>query len=357
MFKRKFSLSLSILLAGLAFSAPLAMHGSALAQGTTNNQEAPNDLVQAAKKEGGVVFYGASDDASLTDIANAFKARYGIPVVFQRLASGPQRERIEQEVTSGKVMFDVSQLSDEAWVVDAGARGFWAKLDPERMPNLKLVPKNLQRDDYAVGGIVALTTIYNTDNVKPADVPKTSDDLLNPRWKGRFALVSPDVGLSIRTGYYLWLKKYGEAGYEKYMRDLFAQNPRVVSSGANGTQQVAAGELDFVVLASATFAAEPKGRGAPIELAFPDPTGGSTRTFQIAKNAVHPNAARLFLNWMMSLEGLELIDGKQQAAPPYGTVPTALKFPDSVQTPLPGDVEKASELILKLFRQYAAVKK
>lgn len=338
-----------LLAVGATLSLTLSLTTPVQAQRITDPGIAPPELVAAAKKEGTVVFYGGTDENTLQEVAEAFQKRYGIRVVFQRLASGPQRERIEQEFAAGKTQFDISQLSDEAWVAEAAKRGMWSKLDIKRLPNLAKVPANLQRDYYAVGGLVALTTIYNSKRVAAADVPKTSDDLLNPKWRGRFAIVSPNTGLSIRTGYYVWLQKYGQAGFEKFMRDLWAQKPRVVASGASAVQQVAAGEIDFVVLASAAFAAEPRAQGAPVALAYPEPTAVTIRTFQVAGKPVNPNAAMLFLNWLMSPEGLQLMDGKEQAAPPYGKIPTALELPANVKIPDPMDVFKASELIIKTF--------
>lgn len=335
----------------LLYALPLAGIAAmpAIAQKVTDPGIAPPELIQAAKKEGTVVFYGGTDESTLQNIAMAFEARYGIRVVYQRLASGPQRERIEQEAASGKTAFDVSQLSDEAWVADAGSRGIWGKLDPVKLPNLAKVPVNLRHDNYVAGGLVALATIYNTQKIALKDVPKTSDDFLNPRWRGRFAIVGPNTGLSVRSGYFVWLEKYGQPGYEKFMRDLFAQKPRVVASGANAVQQVAAGELDFVILASAAFAAEPRSQGAPIAVAYPEPTAVATRTFQMASKPVHPNAAMLFVNWLMSPEGLQLMDGNEQAAPPYGKIPTALELPAGVKFPKPRDVLKESDYILKSF--------
>ena len=328
--------------------------GGAHAQKVTDPGTVPADLVAAAKKEGTVVFYGGTDENTLQEVAEAFQKRYGVKVQFQRLPSGPQRERIEQEAKAGKTAFDVSQLSDEAWVAEAAGRNMWLKLDPKRMPNLARVPANLQNDYYAVGGLVALTMIYNTKRLAAGDVPKTMEEVLNPKFAGRFAMVGPTTGLSVRTGYYLLLQKFGQAGYEKYMRDLFALKPRVLASGANGTQQVAAGELDFVLFASAAFAAEPRAQGAPVAVAYPDPTGITVRTFQVAAKPLNPNAAQLFLNWLMSPEGLQLMDGKEQAAPPYGKIPTALELPATAKLPKPTDVMKSSDFILKNF---AAVSK
>lgn len=217
------------------------------------------------------------------------------------------------------------------------------------MPNLAKVPANLRNDYYAVGGLVALTMICNTKRLGPNDVPKTMEEVLNPKFAGRFAMVGPNTGLSVRTSYYVLMQKLGQAGYEKYMKDLFALKPRVLASGANGTQQVAAGELDFVLFASAAFAAEPRANGAPVAIAYPDPTAITVRTFQVAAKPLNPNAAMLFLNWLMSPEGLQLMDGKEQAAPPYGKIPTALELPVSAKLPKPSEVMKVSDYILKHF--------
>jgi iron(III) transport system substrate-binding protein len=308
-----------------------------------------DELVAAAEEEGTVVFYGGQSEAALQKIQQAFQAKYDIEVQYQRLASGPQRERIGQEFESGRVSFDVSQLSDEAWVQDTADN--WATLDPERIPELQKVPEDFQRDSYAVSSIVPFPLIYNTEKIAAEDVPQNSDELLDPKWRGRFAIVNPDTGLSIRTGYYTWLQKYGEEGFAEFMSKLFALKPRVVDSGSNGTQQVGAGELDFVLFASASFATAAKAEGAPVETLYQAPTGATLRSLQVAKEAPHPNAGQLFLNFLMSPEGLEILNGDGQAAAPYPVEGgTGLELPETVEVPDPTDVAKSSDRILETFR-------
>lgn len=307
-------------------------------------------LIKAAKKEGTVVFYGGQAETVLQQIQEKFQKKYGIQVKYQRLASGPQRQRIDQELKSGKVMFDVSQLSDEAWVEESAGQGAWMDLDPAKLPELAKIPTKFQHKSYVASSLVPLNLIYNSDKLSADEVPKTSDDLSNPKWRGRFAIVDPGTGLSIRTGYYVWLQKYGEDGFTTFMQNLFAQQPRVVQSGSNGVQQVAAGELDFVLLASASFATEAKAQGAPVAIAYPDPTAVTVRSLQVAKQASHPNAGQLLLNWLASSEGLEVLNGKEQAAAPYpGAARTGLTLPASVKVPKPSDVAAQSDRIQQAF--------
>lgn len=110
------------LLALCAASALATFMLPADAQKVTDPGTVPADLVAAAKKEGTVVFYGGTDENTLQEVAEAFQKRYGVKVQYQRLPSGPQRERIEQEAKAGKTAFDVSQLSDEAWVAESAGR-------------------------------------------------------------------------------------------------------------------------------------------------------------------------------------------------------------------------------------------
>lgn len=350
---RKPMKALGLFLAAAVALPALALVNSGAVSAQDVSAEVSPALLAAARKEGNVVFYGGTDANVLQQIQESFEKRYsGIRVSQQRLPSGPQRERIEREVATGNVLFDVSQLSDEAWVAEAGRKNFWAKLDPKDVPNLAKIPAKFQRDYYAISAIVALAAIYNTEKVKPEEL-KSSDDLLNPKWRGRFGIITPATGLSIRSGYYAWIQKYGESGFEKFMTDLFALKPRVLQSGSNGTQLVAAGEIDFVLLASAVFASEPRKQGAPVAVAYPDPTAGATRTLQVARNAKNPNAALVFLNWLMSPDGLLLMNGNEQAASPFGKTPTALELPDTVSVPDPDEVARLSPTIQRVFTAVA----
>lgn len=312
---------------------------------------AGKSLLDSAKKDGSVVLYSALSDPVLQKIQQTFQSDCGIKLQYQRLTSVDQTARIDQEVTSGHVMFDVSNLSTNEWVQQHPA--YWAGIDAKTLPSLSKVPAQYLGNNYVVTSLNPVALIYNTDSVKKDQLPVTPKDLLKPEWKGKFAIVPPGVGGGSDATYYLLFKKYGEAGFADFMRKLFAQHPRVVKSAANGAQQVAAGELEFVALAAPIFASDLKQRGAPIDTTFLQTSAAVPASVQIAKDGRHHDAAMLFLNWFVSPVALELVNGGGNFVTPYGPTGTSLKLPSTVTPVVGADLlssARAKQTILSVYQ-------
>lgn len=285
-------------------------------------------LEEAAKKEGSVVFFGGQDEETLQALQTGFSKKYGIKVEYQHLATGEMTQVIERQWDANKVAFDVALATDESWLQSDTAKGRWATIDYD-LPYLSKIPDNLRHDTYVTTGIAVTALPYNTTLVPEADAPKSFDDLLKPTFKDSIALVKPEVALSIASVYYQWMEAYGD-GFEDFVDKLFAQGARLVDSGGPASQQVAAGEYKVAVGVSLTFVKPLMDKGAPIAYTVPPHSAGNVRTAETPVGAPHPNAAKLFINWLLSPDGQDIINGGSSAAPFPGASPNSIDLPDTI---------------------------
>jgi ABC-type Fe3+ transport system substrate-binding protein len=190
-----------------------------------------------------------------------------------------------------------------------------------------------------------ITYAYNTQLVPAADVPKSALDFLKPLFTGKLITTDPgedDAGLMV---FYSIIEKYGWDYMTKYM----AQKPKFVNDGhATVSNQIAAGEM-LASFDSTSTTPRLKAQGKPIDLVLP--RDDATPLFLVAgaifKDAPHPNAAKLFLNWYLAPEQQSRIgtfSPRSDVAPPRGMQPlTAYKL-DTGYRKLLSDEAKLVEL-------------
>ena len=148
---------------------------------------------------------------------------------------------------------------------------------------------------------------FNTKRVAPADVPDTYEQLLDPKWNGRFAVEAADVA---------WFAAVAKAmGGEKgiaFFRRLAAMKPGIRSGHTLMAELVAAGEIDVALDAHVQGVARLKEKGAPIEWKALQPAFGQPSSVGVAQKAPHPNAALLFADFILSREGQEIIKSRNR---------------------------------------------
>ena len=149
--------------------------------------------------------------------------------------------------------------------------------------------------------------VYNTNKVTPAEAKILASSwkgVLDPRFKGRFAIVKRKCGACYGAVHmFLDPKLAGEYG-EKFLKDVAAQKPLVYSDNPIALDRIVAGERDFVFWLWESIAYTKWQQGAPIRWVRPSPTpewGNSWNA--VSKHAPHPHAARLMQNWLFSEEG------------------------------------------------------
>jgi iron(III) transport system substrate-binding protein len=284
----------AILVAGVL----VLLRGPASAAPPAPTQITPQ-LIDAATKEGKVVYYTAIDLKVAQDLAKNFEKKYpGISVQVERTGSERIYQRISQERANKIYAVDVLDGSDQALFVTWKKEGI---LEPYIPTELMKWPAD-QRDPDGTYASVRFTLMpigVNTNLVKPEDMPKSFADLLDPKWVGKIVKAHPSYSGGIVTSTFQTVKAIGWQYFEKLGKQKVLQ----VQSATEPPKKLALGEralsadgLEYVHILL-------KEGGAPIALVYPsEGTPFVPGCEAIPKNAPHPNAAKLFMSYMVSRE-------------------------------------------------------
>ncbi|MGH7784150.1 MAG: ABC transporter substrate-binding protein, partial [Candidatus Binatia bacterium] len=261
----------------------------------------PKDVIEAARKEGELVFYSGIPVPDAQAILAALEKKYPfLKTTFYR-ATGPALvSRIQTEQRAGTHIWDtMNSTGFEPYVLLE--QGFFAKYDsPER----KSFPEGHKDNEgyWATMYTSPMVLSYNTRLVAPGELPKEYSDLLNSKWKGRLALDSSDFE------WYANLKKiWGAEKAQKFLEGLRKQDVRLVQGRALLTELLGGGEAAILVNNFLQNAIESKRKGSAVEMLALDPVVSAAGLVGINKFAPHPNAAKLFVDFVLSKEGQELI--------------------------------------------------
>jgi iron(III) transport system substrate-binding protein len=253
-------------------------------------------VVDAAKKEGKVVVYnGAVGTPTLPKISAAFEGKYGIRVEVLEARASELRERIRTEQAAGKVLGDVSHNGSTTTALQL-AEGTFQPHGP--LPNAgKPVPPFAVDDVRVPIYVIPYGILVNTEMVKPAEEPKSWKDVLDPRWKGK---ILADDMRALGGGavfFMVTLQKFGREFHEK----LALQQPHMNRELRGNYRRVARGEYPIYIPFTLPDILDLK--GLPVKVILP-PEGSPYVRFDgaIFKNAPHPSAARLLVDFFLSDE-------------------------------------------------------
>ncbi len=152
---------------------------------------------------------------------------------------------------------------------------------------------------------MVVVVAYNTEQVPKDKAPKSYEDLLHPRWKGKIHLDTQDA-----DWFHTLLEYWGEEKGLAYMKKLAAMKPEIRTGHTLGTQLLAAGEFSVSPVLYGYRVSQMMTKGAPIDFVLIDPVISKPRGISLAKRAPHPYAAILFIDWALSQEGQSLIGQK-----------------------------------------------
>jgi iron(III) transport system substrate-binding protein len=255
--------------------------------------------VDAAKKEGKVVWYTSLVLPSAEKVAKLFEAQYpGIKVEVHRTGSQRILQRVMQELSANIKNVDVIHTSDAGHFVLLKEKKLLAQYTPAGVEKFPAGFKD--KDGYYFGLRATLNVItYNTKAVSAAEAPKTWKDLLDPKWKGKLVTAHPGYSGVIAT-HVLALEHL--LGWD-YFKQLAQNKPMIVQSANDPGTTVASGERVVGVNGGEYSAYQLKKKGNPIEIVYPkegvplvvSPTA-------IASFAPHPNAAKLFTDFTFTRE-------------------------------------------------------
>jgi iron(III) transport system substrate-binding protein len=295
-------------------------------------------LVEAARKEGTLTVYHVYP--ALTAVAAAFTKKYGIKVNAWRASSETVLQRLSTEARGNRFEADIVQNN-----APENEAAYREKLLQEvRSPfQQDLVPQAVPAHrEWAGIALDIWTAAYNTNKVKKEELPKTYQELADPKWKGR---------LGIEAGNHAWfgtlMSELGEEQGLKLFSNIIATNGMSVRKGHSLlTTLVASGEVPYALTVYSWNPEATKEKGAPIEAWAIAPVIAQPSTIAMTKKSPHPAAAVLFYDFLLSDGQKLLADAK--------FIPASKKIPHLYSnTPLKFiDPGKALDMQEQWIKQY-----
>jgi len=301
----EFSISRRDLLIGTSALAAGSAFSTAVLSAAPPASAVTPELIDAAKKEGKVIWYTSIDLPLAEKIAKSFEAKYpGIAVRVER--SGAERvfQRIGQEYASNIHAVDVANSSDAAHFIIWKGQNLLEAYVPEDVA--KFYPAEHKDPDgqFASFRVWVCIIAYNTNLVKKEDAPKSFADLLDPKWKSKIVKAHPGYSGTIMTATYQMQRDLGWDYFEK----LAKQNVMQVQSSADPPKRLALGERAVMADGNEYNIFEISEKGGPVAPVYATEGSplivGPTGMFKAAPN---PNAAKLFCNFSFSPECQQLI--------------------------------------------------
>ncbi len=257
-------------------------------------------LEEAARKEGELTWYTAHyTSEAAEELGAGFTRLYGIKVNVVRTSAQVAYQRLLQDLKNNQILCDVFSSTDVGHYVRLKAEGKLEKYTPETASKILPEFQNFDPDGYyhtTSAGLVVIT--YNTTKVKPEEAPRKWTDLLDVKWKGKVSTGHPGFSGYVGTWVLMMKNLYGWSYFEHLEKNK-PQIGRSISDTVTalnaGERQVAAGDNDSTLFSAA--------RGNPLAVSYP--SDGSVLIIAasaILKGTRHPNAAKLFMEYLDSVE-------------------------------------------------------
>ena len=262
-------------------------------------------LIEAAKKEGKVVWYTSVDLPLAEKIGKSFEAKYpGIAVRVER--SGAERvfQRIGQEYGSNIHAVDVANSSDAAHFIVWKNQKMLEAYVPEDVAKFYPVEHKDADGNFASFRVWLCIIAYNTNLVKKEEAPKSYADLLDAKWKGKLVKAHPGYSGTIMTATFQMVRDIGWGYFEK----LAQQNIMQVQSSADPPKKLALGERAVMADGNEYNMFQLKEGKKPVEIVYP--TEGTPLIVGpngLLKAAPNPNAAKLFQSYCFTPECQQLL--------------------------------------------------
>lgn len=317
------ALSVALLLASL--TAGLNCAG---AQSVDAELAVSKDWLDKAKAEGKVVLYSTETPQQEAAILKVFSKRYPfVTVDYLKAATDVRYQKLLQTARQG------TPIADIVTGIGGALKGY---IDAQALAELIDLPMWRVYGDEMKYGTASIafrkryySLAYNTEQVPPKDLPKTWEDLLDPKWKSEVAFNS--------IAYAVWLNPLWHSLGPDRARKLvegFARNKaQFRTEGADAAVRLlAAGEYKAAIPVSEYNAYEVVAAKGPIGWLALDPLPVGLGNIMIMKKAAHPFAAKLYVNWILSYEGQEIYARVTRANPVHPALQgKAFNFPDLPQ--------------------------
>jgi iron(III) transport system substrate-binding protein len=263
--------------------------------------QSTKEILDGAKKDGQLVFYAGIPVPDAQAILAAFEKKYPfIKTTFYRSTGPALVARIQTEQRAGQAVWDVMNSTgfEPSVLVEQGYFGKYESPERKYFPEGHKDNEGFWATMYTSPNLMS----YNTRLVSPKDLPKDYADVLDPKWKGKLGLDSSDFE------WYANLKKvWGSEKARNFLDGLRKQDVRLLQGRTLLTELLGTGEFAIVVNNYLQNVVEAKRKGNAVEFLALDPVIAGSGLVGINKTAPHPGAARLFVDYVLSKEGQELI--------------------------------------------------
>ncbi len=272
-------------------------------------------LIEGARKEGVLNFYAAMPAEDITLLVDAFSKKYGVKVNVWRSGSENLIRRITTEARAKRFEVDIIQNNAPAMEPLRREKLLQQVNSPthrELMP--QAVPAH--RDWVGLYSLIFLQ-LYNTNSVKKEELPKTYQDLLDPKWKNRLGIEAED-----QPWFAYVLQDLGQEKGTKLFKDIVQSNGMSVRKGHTLLANlVASGEVPLGLTVYSYMAVQLKRNGAPVDWFVISPPIAQFTALALPKNAPHPHAAMLFYDFLLG-EGQQILASRD-----YVPVSTKIESP------------------------------
>lgn len=306
--------------------------------------------IEAAKKEGKVVYYTSTPVNAAQELAKKFEAKYGIKVELFRSGGEATLRRYLTEADAGKVLADVMTITDPAAYIALAKQGKLVAYKPANWEKVPAAAKDAE--GYWVAQRLNLANMaYRKDKVAAGDVPKKWTDLTDPKYSGKMVHADPNYTATAMMVVAHLSKEYGWEFYQKMAKN----NVMIVQGAAQVSSALTSGERLIAAYASDSYTWRDRNKGQPVDAIFPeDGVFVVPAPSAVLKGSPNPNAAKLLADFMLSDEAQPLyldegLYGARGDAPaPEGNPPL-----DKIKlVPIDYDyVEKNSEQIKEKFSE------
>jgi len=264
-------------------------------------QERQQRLYELAKNEGEAVIYANMDVSAMKPLTDGFMKRYpGTKAASVHFSGAAIITRLDVEARAGKPVSDV---------VLSGQLGVLALIEKKIAMRYRSSEREFFRDGlkdkdglWTAYMTNVMVSAYNTRQIKKEEAPRTVEDLLKPRWKGKLTMDSQS---------YVWfgtmLQYLGEEAGLRFMRQLNEQNISHQRGRRLMTQLVAAGEFDMAVETNLNSVLTLNKQGAPLSFAPIQPYFLSPSLVFMSANAPRPYTGALFIDYLLSEDGQKIV--------------------------------------------------
>ena len=311
----------------LAAGSWAQLHAQALV--VDGEEIADAKLFAAARAEKELSVYGTYPSEGMAFALDGFRADTGIKLEYVRVPTSRLYDRVLAEFAAGKMEADYVDLTDLTLIKEWVSRGI---LGQHKVPWHDKLARDLRHDDYrwyyVVRPIQAIA--INTQLVAESDYPKSWKDTFDPKWKGKMGMPSIEAGGSALTLFSFLRMKIDPQSWQK----IAANEPRTYASVAPVVNDLVRGRIAVAYGGASSFAEQIQS-GAPLKIILPQEGLAAFGAFgNVSSTAKHPNAAKLFVNYLTSKKGSTLIAksgsyGTHPDAPPPETA--GYKFPPQDQ--------------------------